>query len=405
MIETSQATFTFGALPSGVRDYNERLLLTMIRRLGPVAASDLARLSTLSAQTVSVILRKLESDGLLLRGEPQRGRVGKPSIPYLLDPDGAFGFGMKLGRRSADLTLIDMIGQVRDQLQLHYDYPRPDKVLGFLRDGIAQMTSDLPADHQANISGLGLAMPFDLWKWNEEVGASKDDIAVWQSIDMPKEISAFFDAPVIVTNDATAGCHAEALLRTGDNFTSYAYLFVGFFMGGGIVLNASVYEGPTGNAGGMGPLRTANRDGESAQLMDIASLHRLETRIDAADGDPTRLWDGTTDWSRFGSEVSDWIDEAAFAIAGAAMSACALLDFEAVVSDGAFPEAVRAELVAAIRHDIAGMDSRGLVVPQIVEGQIGANARAIGAGYSPIAARHFLTGASAFETKTSPLSA
>ena len=61
MIETSQATFTFGALPSGVRDYNERLLLTMIRRLGPVAASDLARLSTLSAQTVSVILRKLES--------------------------------------------------------------------------------------------------------------------------------------------------------------------------------------------------------------------------------------------------------------------------------------------------------------------------------------------------------
>ncbi|MEM9524245.1 MAG: winged helix-turn-helix domain-containing protein, partial [Pseudomonadota bacterium] len=82
-----------GVNQSGVRAHNERLLLSMIQRNGEMPGSDLARRAGLSPQTVSVILRSLERDGLLVRKAPQRGRVGKPSTPMTLAADGVFSVG------------------------------------------------------------------------------------------------------------------------------------------------------------------------------------------------------------------------------------------------------------------------------------------------------------------------
>ena len=70
-----------GTNQAGMRAYNERLVLTLVRRHKALAKSEIARMTGLSAQTVSVIMRQLEADELLIRGEPQRGRVGQPSVP------------------------------------------------------------------------------------------------------------------------------------------------------------------------------------------------------------------------------------------------------------------------------------------------------------------------------------
>ncbi|HCQ65487.1 MAG TPA: sugar kinase, partial [Rhodobacteraceae bacterium] len=105
-----------GVNQSGVRDHNERLILSVLQRSGALPGAEVARRIGLSPQTVSIILRKLEKDGILRRGDPIRGKVGKPSIPMELDPDGVFGVGMKIGRRSADLVLLDFTGKVRNQI-------------------------------------------------------------------------------------------------------------------------------------------------------------------------------------------------------------------------------------------------------------------------------------------------
>ncbi len=54
-----------GANQTRVRAYNERLVMSLVRRHGELSKADIARRSGLSAQTVSVIMRALESDGLL----------------------------------------------------------------------------------------------------------------------------------------------------------------------------------------------------------------------------------------------------------------------------------------------------------------------------------------------------
>ena len=56
---------TMGSNLAGVRQYNERLILQLIRRAGGMPKADIARATNLSAQTVSVIINRLIKEGLL----------------------------------------------------------------------------------------------------------------------------------------------------------------------------------------------------------------------------------------------------------------------------------------------------------------------------------------------------
>ena len=57
-----------GVNQRGIRAHNERLILSVLQRHGAMSGQEIARKTALSAQTISVILRKLERDNLLLRG-------------------------------------------------------------------------------------------------------------------------------------------------------------------------------------------------------------------------------------------------------------------------------------------------------------------------------------------------
>ena len=60
-----------------------------------------------------------------------------------------------------------------------------------------------------------------------------------------------------------------------------------------------------------------------------------------------------------------------------------VIDFEAILIDGAFPEAIRLDLVERVRRYVTNQDTRGLIAPQIEAGSIGRKARAIGAATRP----------------------
>ena len=71
----------------GMRQFNERVVLQAIRLNGSLPKADLARLTGLTAQTVGLITTRLDDDGLLVRHEPVRGRIGQPSVPLGLNPE------------------------------------------------------------------------------------------------------------------------------------------------------------------------------------------------------------------------------------------------------------------------------------------------------------------------------
>ncbi|MEO0380072.1 MAG: ROK family transcriptional regulator [Pseudomonadota bacterium] len=373
-----------GINQTGVRAYNERLLLSILQRNGALAGSELARRTGLSPQTVSVILRKLEQDGLLRKGVPVRGKVGKPSVPFALNPDGVFSLGLKVGRRSADLVVLDLSGVVRHQLRETYDYPLPETVFGFLRDGYASLMETMPTEMSSRLCGIGVAAPFELWNWHELIGAPATDFAAWRDADFEAAAAQITGLQVHMVNDATAACRAEHIFGIGREFRDYVYFFVGAFIGGGIVMDHAVFEGNQRNAGAFGPLPVADTHGVERQLIDLASISTLEARLSEAGEDPRQLWQQPQDWAHLDHLVEPWLDQAARALATAMTAACSVIDFEAVVIDGALPTVVRKRLIYLTRMYLATKDMRGLIAPTTVEAHIGANARGIGAAAGPI---------------------
>ena len=380
-----------GTNQAGVRLYNERLVLSLIRRNGSLPKADIARLTGLSPQTISTIANALERDGLLTRQAPQRGRVGQPSVPYALAPDGALAFGLKIGRRSIDLIVMDLLGNVRETLHQPYPYPDPSQILAFLKDGIATFSKKLSPQQRKRIVGIGIASPFELWNWEHQVGAPKQVLDAWQTIDIRSEVEKLCPWPVYFYNDATAACAAELLLGNGGHHLDFLYIFVGSFIGGGVVLNGSLFPGRSGYAGAIAPLPVRQKDGVGyEQILRRTSLYSLADNMRQAGLDPEMLWREDGDWKAIGSVLDDWLDVLCESLAVIILSATAIIDFEAIVIDGGFPPDLRQTIVDGVMSELEKFDRQGLLAPVIVPGALGAKARAMGGACLPLIANFTL---------------
>ena len=180
----------------------------------------------------------------------------------------------------------------------------------------------------------------------------------------------------------------------------FAYVFVGHFVGGGIVLDAAVHGGRHGNAAAFGslPVPDPDRPGRTLQLIDAASLHVLENtarhqRARGHDGREGRLDPAlevpplvTARGPRraLGSGVPPmpWRSPPPRSRAWSRSRRSS--------STAPFPAAVRASLCERTRLALGEMDTRGVRAPLIVPGSIGPGARTLGAARLPLFARFLL---------------
>ncbi|MGP6088995.1 ROK family transcriptional regulator [Antarctobacter jejuensis] len=384
-----------GSNQSGVRAHNERLVLTLIRQTGPLAKADIARLTGLSAQTVSVIMRALEKEGLLIKGEPVRGKVGQPSVPMSLAQNGAFFLGLKVGRRSLDLILTDFHGTVQERVHLPHRYPTPDSVVEFANASIEQLLGRMSAKDREKVAGLGIAIPFRLWDWAKPLGLTGQEMEAWRDRDIATEIAEVWDFPVYMRNDGSAACGAELVFGDQNRPRDFLYFFVGFFVGGGLVIDNTLFTGRTGNAAALASIPVGIEGETVRQLVDVASIVTLEQMVIEAGGNSGMIWDDPDHWDLPDGVQEAWVSKAVEGFAYAILSASCLIDFESVMIDGWLPADVRADLVTRTQKRLEEIRLKGIVVPTLRAGTIGRDARAMGAASLPLSDR-FLVDRNAF---------
>ena len=378
-----------GSTPGAVRAHNERLVLSLLRRHGPLPKATLARLTGLSAQTVTVLTRALERDGLIARGTPVRGRVGQPSVPMALRPEGACFLGLKIGRRSLEMLLIDFLGAPLGRIVEHCPFATPDQALRFAQDAHEQLLRPLPAAQRKGLAGMGVALPFRAWDWPGGAGS----LDAWRDRDIAADLANQLGLPVTLQNDASAACGAELAFGPQDNPSDFLYLFVGYFIGGGLVLDHQLFDGRSGNAAALGSMPLAG----GAQLVDRASLATLEQALIHAGHDTAWLWQAPDTWplALHDPAIVDWLDGAADAIAQAIRAASCVIDLDSVLIDGWLPERLRTRLVEATARHLTETPLAGVEMPTVRPGTIGPQARTLGAASLPLSKR-FLVNRSAF---------
>ena len=373
----------------GMRQFNERVVLQAIRQNGSLPKADLARLTGLTAQTIGLITTRLEEDGLLIRHDPVRGRIGQPSVPLALNPDGAFSIGIKIGRRNTDWLLVDFTGHVRLRKTLPYPFPEVTSLLPALGDNMKALQAELGL-LSSRLVGVGVAAPFQLGGWHKMLGLSSAQSNRWNEIDLSAEVQAMTELPVNFAKDASAACVAELVAGRGRDLKSFLYLFVDTFVGGGLVINSHLHSGIHGNAGAVAslPLHTADRASTNAmppaQLIDQASLWDLEQRFKAQGLDPTAAYDDRAVLAPYASESNAWVQRAAIALAHCVVSGTAFLDLDAVVIDGSLCRALLQQLIEQTKVDLSRYNAEGLWPATVLTGSIGSDARALGGALLPL---------------------
>lgn len=352
-----------GTNASGMRRYNARLILAAVRRLNGASKAELARLTTLSPQAVVRIVDELEEEGLLAQAGKRTGGMGQPATIYRINGARGYMVGVEIGRSRLSFALLNFDGLRKAERTVSVRFPTIEAVLAeidtFVRESLFGLEADLDA-----VMGIGIAMPWFLGEWREEMHVSDRQVSDWTHEDVEGRLRAGIAWPVFFENDGNAATLAQLLCGVGQDLQNFLHVNIGTFVGGGLVLGGQVVQGRHGNAGALASVPVFVND-QSDYLLHHASLYTLGT-------DPTEA-----DWQRWTEHCSDALK---FAIVGAN----SLLDLDAVIVDGAIEHPRLDALVQSLQANLSRDLPPDFFTPEIRRGSLGESAASVGAALLPL---------------------
>ncbi len=381
-----------GSNSVNLRLFNERVILTALRRLGSASKADLARYANLTSNTAGVIVRELEQQRLVRTEGKRAGQRGQPATLLSLNAGGAYSIGVKVGRRSLDTILVDFSGQVLEQRRHERAFPLPEEAVALLLDDIGALRRAIPTAAPGRLAGLGVATPYHMGSWRRELGIPSEAYRAWNQFDLIGRLAAATGLEVFGENDGTAAAVAELFQGHGRQLDDFVYVFIGSAIGGGVILNGHYHRGMSGNAGDIGlmpvpPSRLASAprpNGPYDILLTRASVNSLIRHLRASGVAIERRSDLDAAIGSHGERVAEWLGDGVEALVAPLLSAACVLDVRTIVLDGDLPKAVIEELIARLIAALAAATPEARDVPELRMGTIGRRAAAIGAAILPL---------------------
>ncbi len=352
---------------------NERRVLDMVWRRGPIARSRLAVLTDLTPASVTRIVQSLFDHGLIVEFVDRNGARGQPSRPIAVRPEGAHAIGVYFSHRSVEIGLCNLAGAQLQAATLAADQATPDNVARLIRDFTASV--EAPGFDRASLCGVGIALPGDFIRGADLINphAYFPDLRSPGSV---RRLAEGIELPVFVENDAASAALGERLMGAGQGIDDFLFVHLGHGIGGALVQGGSLYRGVYGNAGMIGIRFPNDRPRPSGQDLfahlaqagiEVTDFPELE-KLTATDCPPLKAW-----IRRAGAQLREEL----------ALTA-RVLDPAAIIIGGRLPLAMLNALVSEIDTAEFCDEGVGLPRPRVLASQLGIRAGMIGAASLPI---------------------
>jgi glucokinase len=220
--------------------------------------------------------------------------VPPPSpAPELLGID-IGGTAIKLGRFDRQGTLLT---------ESTVPTPQP-QVPGAVCQAVVDAVAALDPEHRADRVGIGLPGPTDR---EGRIARLAINLPLWRRVPLADWLEPQLERPVVLANDANCALIGEAWLGAAQGSPDTILLTLGTGVGGGVLINGSLFTGPDGAGAELGlvgvdpegpPCHSGNR-GSLEQYCSIAGLVRLSPldpaelcrRAAAGDGEAMAVWE------------------------------------------------------------------------------------------------------------------
>lgn len=312
----------------------------------------------LSPQTLTRAVRPLIEDGILSERAIHNGRPGQP-VRELAYREGRLAvLGLVLTQERISVTAEDLAGTQYFRKQVTGAVGTPARALPIASDLIAECRSALPG--HSDLLGLGVAAQGFFLERGRRIVA-RGDPAGWLEVDLQARLRAMADLPIALQNDARAIAAGLVRMPVGRTYSHYFCLFLSTGVGGALVVDGQIHDGPHGNAGEIGALLPESRARPTiSNFLAASELGAIEewAGFEALPGERrTRL--------------EAWCAEAGAQLSAPLQAVLALLDVEAVAVFSQIPREVVERICRGIRllpigADFAGIPKTVLNQPEFV---------------------------------------
>ncbi len=266
------------ARPQLIRAINERSMLDLLRRSGPISRAELARVSGLSKPTVSLTLGNLERAGLVRTAGQRTGLPGPAAVLYEVRPEAGSVLALDVGREYLRGAVADLAGTVltKDAVRAR-STNGPGRVAELVQLATALLATagvDRGALTQTVVGSPGVYDP------GRDALALTGRLAGWDRPRVMAELREEFGTSLMVENDVDAAAIAEQAHGHGRGFDTFVFVSVGTGIGMGLIVDGRLHRGAHGAAGEIGFMPFG--EGHGVDLADARRRGDLEAAASAA---------------------------------------------------------------------------------------------------------------------------
>lgn len=362
---------------------NERLILDIVRRHGPIARATITRHTNLTQQSVHRLIEGLLERGFLRTGAALKGTRGQPSPTIELVPEVAYSLGISINTDSAVICVADFLCTIVVQRKLDIVPVDREKTLA----AVSLALDEMLASHgivRERLVGLGFSMS-GFFVSEDRAFNAPEPLRDWSLMNLKPILENRFHLPVWLENNATTGAIGESLRGVGLWCQTFAYLSFNYGFGGGLILGGQPFHGFHGNAGEFSGIYNPDESRKRPALQYlIETLQKNGVQIHSIEAlyrqfDPS--WPG----------VEEWLVRTMPQVDRLVASLISVVDPQAIVFGGQLPRKLGQMMIARV-HMPSEREHRYGVGPQeakLVLSETEGDPSAIGAALLPLRMRSF----------------
>ena len=233
-----------------VRKFNTAVVINALRRRAPLSRAELASCTGLNRSTISSIINELLNGSLVQETTLQSDRIGRPGMLLELNPAGGFAVGIELGVDFISLVVTDFVANVLWRSRVFSDAALGMNAVLRRAFEMTQQALEVGIARQLRPLGIGLGIPglVDLRHGELKLAPNLG----WKNTPLRQLLSAQFNLPVFVENDAKAAALGEYYFGVARGLSNFIFLNAGVGLGAGIVLGGKLFRGSHGYATEVG---------------------------------------------------------------------------------------------------------------------------------------------------------
>ena len=244
--------------PSLLRAINERTVLDLIHRQGPLSRAQVARVSGLSKPTVSLALGGLLESQLVREVGRSRGERGPSALLYELNPTSGRVVGVDVGRKWVRAAIADIAGNILARRDEHAKVRSAQSLIGQV-GGIARRLASEAGVKWSQVTHTTLGSPGVFDPIHGYV-AMAPNLPGWGRTGLVQAVRDELGTNVSFENDVNLAALAERAHGLGRNVHNFVFLSVGTGIGMALVIVGQLYRGAAGAAREVAYMPLGNND-------------------------------------------------------------------------------------------------------------------------------------------------